>query len=726
MRRRTIKTILITFISVIVLIMVLIPVITKKTIINNSKKWFGRQISLESLKVNYFTGTVKILDFKMYEANDSDIFVSFDTLIFDTEPYQLFSNEFVVEEIYLEGLYTNLILYDSTFNFDDLIEFHISNENNSNRDTTTGDPIHFQISNIEISRANILFEDKKIDKIVQIKGLSFSIPYIGWNQEDASEAGVHFLFDKGGYFDSFLHLDPNSGDFDARVIINKLYFAPFDKYAFEYANITSVNGILNTEINLEGNIFKPEAIIASGNIDVLDFEITDNNNKKILATDKFHCIISKADPANSSIIIDTLALIKPYIYFELSDSTNNISEILNINPKSSDSVDIAKGHEVPQNTDTTRTLFYKVNSFIIQDGIVDYSDNLTDETFNYHLSNIEINSDSISSTSKWIDIYSKMLLNNRGTLYADLGFNPANPMDMNLDFTIKDFLLPDLNIYTNYYMGHAIVNGDMYYHSKTEINNGLIHSENSLIIQNATLDNTEKGLYSLPLKFAFFLLKDKDGVINLDVPVRGDLNDPKLSFGKIIWNTFKNLIVKAAASPGKLLAGLVNGDPKQLEAIEFNYLDTALMSGQQKQLDLLLELEQKKRDLKIELVYFNDIDKQKEAIAENEAGKLYYKKTKRDYIIDKEGFEAFLLENANSDSLDYQNVCLLLATPQLVDSLTILYNETRFLNISGYLNSVNDSTHIIAKYSDPEAPENVGISLGFKIEYSMIDEIVDE
>ncbi len=726
MKRRILKIILITFISVIVLIMVLIPVITKKTIISNSKKWFGRQVSLESLKVNYFTGTVKIFDFKMYEANDSDIFVSFDTLIFDTEPYQLFSNEFVIEEIYLEGLHTNIILYDSTFNFDDLIEFHLNNKNNSNRDTTASEPLHFQISNIEINKSNILFEDRKIDKILQMKDLSFFIPYIGWNQEDASEAGVHFSFDKGGYFDSFLHIDPTYGDFDARVTINKLYLEPFDKYAFEHVNINSINGILNTEINLEGNIFKPEAITASASIDVLNLEIADSINKKVLATDKFHCIISKADPANMQIVIDTLALIKPYIYFELSDSTNNISEILNINLRNSDSANIAKNQEAPQDTDTTRTLFYKVNLFIIQDGIVDYSDNLTDETFNYHLSNIEINSDSISSTSKWIDIYSKMLLNNRGTLYADLGFNPANPMDMNLDFTIKDFLLPDLNIYTNYYMGHAIVNGDMYYHSKTEINNGLIHSENSLVIQNATLDNTEKGLYSLPLKFAFFLLKDKDGVINLDVPVRGDLNDPKLSFGKIIWNTFKNLIVKAAAAPGKLLAGLVNGDPKQLEAIEFNYLDTALMSNQQKQLDLLLELEQKKRDLKIDLVYFNDIDKQKEAIAENEAGKLYYKKTKRDYIKDKEGFETFLLKNANSDSLDYQNACLLLATPQLVDSLTLLYSETRFSNISGYLHSVNDSTYITTKYSDPGAPENVGISPVFKIEYSMIDEIIDE
>ena len=175
--------------------------------------------------------------------------------------------------------------------------------------------------------------------------------------------------------------------------------------------------------------------------------------------------------------------------------------------------------------------------------------------------------------------------------------DPANPSDIILDYTIKDFQLSDLNIYSKYYMGFPIVYGDMYYKSHTEIINNQLKSENKLIIQNAELGEKTGGLYDFPMKFALFLLKDKNGIINLDIPVRGDLNDPTVSIGKIVWNTFKNLIVKIATAPVDFLAGLISVDPKDIKSIEYNYLDTAFTSARQKQLDKLLELEKKKDGL---------------------------------------------------------------------------------------------------------------------------------
>ena len=56
----------------------------------------------------------------------------------------------------------------------------------------------------------------------------------------------------------------------------------------------------------------------------------------------------------------------------------------------------------------------------------------------------------------------------------------------------------------------------------------------------------------MPLKFAFFLLTDKNGDINLDVPVSGNLNDPEVSVSKIVWQTFKNVIGKTVAAPVNL------------------------------------------------------------------------------------------------------------------------------------------------------------------------------
>jgi hypothetical protein len=59
-------------------------------------------------------------------------------------------------------------------------------------------------------------------------------------------------------------------------------------------------------------------------------------------------------------------------------------------------------------------------------------------------------------------------------------------------------------------MGHSLLNGDIYYISKSKIIDGQIQSENKLLVNNASLKNTKAGLYNLPLKFAFFLLTHKN------------------------------------------------------------------------------------------------------------------------------------------------------------------------------------------------------------------------
>ena len=140
--------------------------------------------------------------------------------------------------------------------------------------------------------------------------------------------------------------------------------------------------------------------------------------------------------------------------------------------------------------------------------------------FDYYLSEIALVCDSILSNSDWVNIYSDMLLNKRGKLIAEVGFDPANPLDIILDYTITDFQLSDLNIYSRFYMGFPILYGDMYYKSHTEIISNQLTSENKLIIQNAELGDKSGGIYDLPIKFALFLLKDRRGIINLDIPVR--------------------------------------------------------------------------------------------------------------------------------------------------------------------------------------------------------------
>ncbi|HOS86565.1 MAG TPA: hypothetical protein PLT46_05520, partial [Burkholderiaceae bacterium] len=64
---------------------------------------------------------------------------------------------------------------------------------------------------------------------------------------------------------------------------------------------------------------------------------------------------------------------------------------------------------------------------------------------------------------------------------------------------------------------------------------------------------------SLPVKLAVALLADRNGVIDINLPISGSLNDPQFSLGSVILKVIVNLITKAITAPFTLLASAFGG-----------------------------------------------------------------------------------------------------------------------------------------------------------------------
>jgi hypothetical protein len=682
MKRKLPLKIILIFIGLIIILLILLPGFARNYVESHSKELIGRKIEIEKIRLNYLTTTVRIYNLKLFEPDEKEIFVSFDTLLLNLQPLNFIKNELVIEKFYLKGLYADIIQEDTSFNFDDIIAFlnKPGDSTETVNDTNPSKPLRFRMSEFELKQAHIVYDDRNVNKATHLRDFSFNVPYIAWNQADKSEAGIRFSFAQEGYFESSLKIDPISGDYLGDVIIDRLHLDAFNEYISYYTNVKSLGGIFNCHVDVAGNINKVEESIVSGKMWIQDLAITDQKGDKILGTDKIDIGMKKIDYSHSRYEFDSLILSGPYVNFVLSDSTDNLSELFTM------PADSAAPAETEADTSASSAgvpLYYSLDAFIIKKGTVDYTDNLTGEPFKYHLNEITLSTDSITTDAVWMHLYSQMLLNNRGTLTAQVGFNPSDPMNnISLDYVITDFLLSDLNIYSRFYMGFPILLGDMYYKSETTIDKGQLSSENKLVMTNVELGRKGGGLYDVPVKLALFILKDRNGVINLDVPVRGDLNDPQINIGKLVWTTFKNLLVKVATAPYDALAGSIGADPKDLEAIEFDFLDTALTARRQHQLDLLLELEQKKAGMEIELQYFNDIKLEKEIITQ----------------------ETGITDEA--------------AVKQYAESLT----GARVRGLEKYLYSVNDSTSVVVTLSNPQDPKNLGIKPVFRIIYSMKDE----
>ena len=554
-------------IGIVVLLLLIIlfflPSIAKNYAINNSKELLGRQIAMEQLKYNYFTSTAQVYNFDMFEPNERDPFVSFDTLVLDLEPLRLLFGEMNVEQFYIDGLEVNVQMKDSTFNFDDLIAFHSTSEDSATSDTEEN--FKYDLSNLELKSADFFFDNQNVGKVTHIENFSFSIPKIVWDQAEKSSADLEFTFKNGGYFKSELDINPNDGEFDAHVEVNNLNLNAFYEYAAQYAEVNSFEGLVSSKIEINGNINNAITSILSGQVDVSNFEMTDTNDKAFLKSNQASVKLNRMDYANQSYDFGTIELSTPYLYFQMDSITNNLFQIFKLDDAQDPAV-------TSSDSESSDVLNYSINKLIVKDGLMDYSDNLTGQRFDYHMNAISVNSDPITSQSEWINIYADMLLNNRGTMKSKLGINPKSYDNLDLDLVVENFLLSDINIYAKHYTGHNILLGDFYYYSKSKVTNGDISSENQLLVKNVSIENTKGGLYKLPLKFALFLLKDKNGDVNLTVPVRGNMNDPEINIGKLVWTTIKNKITGAASDPISSLASLVDVDPKDYKEIVFALL----------------------------------------------------------------------------------------------------------------------------------------------------------
>ena len=124
-----------------------------------------------------------------------------------------------------------------------------------------------------------------------------------------------------------------------------------------------------------------------------------------------------------------------------------------------------------------------------------------------------------------------------------------------------------------------------------------------------------KGEATLPVKFATSLLKDADGVITLDVPVAGTLDDPKFRIGPIIWQIIKNVLTKAVTLPFKALGSLFKG-AEEAQFVEFTPGQATLDATVTERLGALGKSLVPKADLQLEIPLGSDLELDGRALAQ--------------------------------------------------------------------------------------------------------------
>ncbi|ETF05866.1 MULTISPECIES: DUF748 domain-containing protein [Pseudomonas] len=260
-----------------------------------------------------------------------------------------------------------------------------------------------------------------------------------------------------------------------------------------------------------------------------------------------------------SLSIDKVNLLQPYVRFMINDDrTTNVDDLLIPQPADSGAKSTAA-----KPADKDKPLGIHIGAIAINDGSANFAD--FSLTPNFATAVQQLNGqigtiDSRQAKPASVDIKGKV------DRYAPVtikgAVNPFDPMaSLDIATSFKRVELTTLTPYSGKFAGYRIRKGRLNLDLHYLITKGQLKAENKVVVEQLQLGEKvdSPDAVSLPLKLAIALLKDVDGKISIELPVTGDLNNPQFSVMPIVWQTLRNLIVKAAAAPFKMIGGLVSG-----------------------------------------------------------------------------------------------------------------------------------------------------------------------
>ncbi len=345
-------------------------------------------------------------------------------------------------------------------------------------------------------------------------------------------------------------LNVKTQDIDLRVA--QSYINPFIRLELR-------SGMLGSDLKVNLKSTEPLALSVTGRAQVDQLHTLDTLKTRDFLKWQQVVVEGLNYQHGDSLSIDRVNLFQPYARFMINDDrTTNIDDLLIPQPADSPAKPAAAkpaGNQKP--------LGIHIGGIAINDGSANFAD--FSLTPNFATAIQQLNGqigtiDSRQAKPASVDIKGKV------DRYAPVtikgAVNPFDPMaSLDIATSFKRVELTTLTPYSGKFAGYRIRKGRLNLDLHYLITKGQLKAENKVVVEQLQLGEKvdSPDAVSLPLKLAIALLKDVDGKISIELPVTGDLNNPQFSVMPIVWQTLRNLIVKAAAAPFKLIGGLVSG-----------------------------------------------------------------------------------------------------------------------------------------------------------------------
>lgn len=541
------KVLIITGISLVVIIAAIsfaISPIAEWYVEKNSKELVGRKVTMDNLSVNIFSGRLQIEKFTMFEADDSSPFVTFDLFDVNVKMLGFLASKVNVEHVLLSGANIHVIQNGDYFNFNDIIDFFSSDSTKTEQDTIEeSSDWDVVINDIHLDHSYLYYQDKEVGSEWNLKDISIVIPGIDLSDLQA-DMGLQLDFLNGGKLATNIKYDTEKSLYDLKLDIQNFRLTPILPYLQQSFNVDSLNGVFSTKLNIKGSTDHVMEFDVNGILNVADFQLKDSQNKNLLTFDSVLTEIKHIDLVHNNIELNTLHVNGLSSYYEFfKDSSDNFTLLFKEDSTQNVDTVVVQTEEEPMKI--------LIRDLKINNAHFDYIDNTLPQTFKYAINDICVSAENFTLANK-NNVTLSALLQQSGKLKVKWIGSLEDMSNQNITISLNNLDLQSFTPYSLALFGNPITDGHISIQSQNIIVNNMLRGTNKVNIFNPKIGEKNKDIkaeYNIPLKMGIYVLTDKNGKVDLDLPVSGNVESPDFSYKKIIFKTLGNLLVKVAASP---------------------------------------------------------------------------------------------------------------------------------------------------------------------------------
>jgi hypothetical protein len=544
--------VIVVFVGVVILF---ISPITKYLVEKYDVQYIGRDIEMDRAYVNPFTGYVSFSGFKIYEDDMDSVFFYADNVAVGFSLRKLISKTYEISKLTITKPVVKIIQNKEDFNFTDIITKFNSPKDSVQPADTTKEKIHFNLLNIKIRDGKIVFSEGEIPIDYSVIKVNIESKGMRW---DTDSITTRFSFSSGkgtGDVNGEMSFNLENMNYRLASVIKNFDLELLGQYMEDLANYGSFKAHLDADIHSVGNFNNVDSVILRGIVSVKDFHFGKTPKEDYLSFDKLTISMKEVSPMKEKYFIDSLILLKPYFKYERYDSLDNIETMFGKQGSNIDNVkaDASRFNLVLELADYIKELsnnFFRsdflINKFSISNADLRFVDYSLGEKFDVALNPLTISADSIDKHSKRVHLYAKSGIQPYGNMNVTISMDPKDSTYFDLNYHLKDFPATILNPYLIANTSYPLDRGTIELNGSWNVKNSKIDSQNHMIILDPRLTQKihSKLTKWLPMRLVMALVRERGNVIDYQIPIKGDLKDPKFKLHDVLFDILKNIFIK--------------------------------------------------------------------------------------------------------------------------------------------------------------------------------------